>query len=191
MNDLKLRSLAERAEFLHERLPSHERPDGDALAAAEARLTSWRKDALLDGTVFAERLRAAGLSESELLSMFADEHSIQSTGRASTPEPGWLALFRAVTSASAPDVAPAESSEDVPIARRFARFVDPFVEVGRSRLRAERVRRRSRSPFGPVLENALARDLRHALTFEATRTLVLELNVTRTLNQLRGDTSEE
>jgi type 2 lantibiotic biosynthesis protein LanM len=45
--------------------------------------------------------------------------------------------------------------------------------------------------FGPGVESALARDLRHALTFVATRTLVLELNVARTLNQLGGDTSEE
>jgi type 2 lantibiotic biosynthesis protein LanM len=142
MNDLKLRSLAERAAFLDERRPPHERPDGDALAVTP------------------------------------------------TPEPAWLALFRDVTSARGVGT-PAESSRDVPIATRFTRFVDPFVEVGRSRLRAEIVTGPGRSLFGPGVENALARDLRRALTFEATRTLVLELNVARTLNQLRGDTSEE
>jgi type 2 lantibiotic biosynthesis protein LanM len=211
MNELSLRRLAERAAFLHERQPLQERLNDEARARAEARLRVWRKDALLDGTVFAERLRTAGLSESELLSMFADNQP----NRAGTREPSWLALFREVTSASglvkpalpagpddetrwddggrgnASEFAPAESSEDGTLVRRFGRFVDPFAETGRSRLRADAVTESMRSMLGPGVETALVRDLRRALAFVATRTLVLELNVARTLGRLEGDTSEE
>jgi type 2 lantibiotic biosynthesis protein LanM len=77
----------------------------------------------------------------------------------------------------------------------FSGFLHPFLQFGAARLRAGlaalRSRHRSEPPPGPDVERALLEALAQRLQALCTRTLILELNVARLLEQLPGATPQE
>lgn len=74
----------------------------------------------------------------------------------------------------------------------FAGFFRPFLQTGAARLRAGIAELCARRPLlTSDAETALLTHLARRLQPQATRTLILELNVARMLDQLPGDTSEE
>jgi type 2 lantibiotic biosynthesis protein LanM len=184
--------LASRASFLHER-PVNRRPlPASRLEHAETLLRLWREGTLAEDSLFAERVQDAGVSREALLAMLADEHE---EGEPSESDAPWLALFDEIAcphpEGEPPSPAGPGGASSVNAAP-FTRFADPFVEVGRARLRAALAsdQRGSASPPGSPVEGMLLRHLRGALSFVAIRTLVLELNVARLRGQLLGDTPE-
>lgn len=74
----------------------------------------------------------------------------------------------------------------------FAGFFRPFLQTGAARLRAGIAELCARHPLlTSDAESALLTHLARRLQPQATRTLILELNVARMLDQLPGDTPEE
>jgi class II lanthipeptide synthase len=159
---------------------------------AQKRLQRWRSQSPFNNDVyFAERLRKNRLTESDFIGLLGEpSQQLQQRFR---PAPSWLSdLERLYTQwASRQSVGQEQEVEDL----GFLFIAKPLILDGRERLRAgiEQLRQlHQHVPFdAQTAPNFFLPHLYMQLSQVASRTMVLELNVARVEERLRGDTSEE
>ena len=190
-----------KATFLHERI-TPKRGDapasnGPPLSEAERRASAWRQLMSGDEALLDERLKSIGLDREEFLRILA---------RAGDSEEGpedsgsWVYLIHDVIEQrhegeSLPDSLRAPPGPGQP-GLSFSGVLHPFLRIAAARLRTVAAALRAR--FGlaePLLtaeaEAQLLEGLARRLQFLSMRTLILELNVARMLEQLPGDTAQQ
>lgn len=193
------------AAFLDERLLA-KNGSGSPASVAEAdldmayqKLQKWQEGMLADDKLFAERLRASGLTKEQFLILLADRSASQGV----TPEAlYWTEIINDLRAGLCKDeplpeisvINPAQPNAG-PHPLPFGSFVRPFLQIGAYRLRkgvASILRRFNLDVFyTPNAETELLQNLAQRLLTQCSRTLILELNVARLRGILQGQTPEE
>ncbi|WP_162641790.1 type 2 lanthipeptide synthetase LanM family protein [Streptosporangium sp. 'caverna'] len=174
--------------------------EDERLERARRRLERWRGSPGLgkDGH-FARLLDERGLDVDRLLALLAeDPGDLADRAAPTTDRPAWAETVEAVLRAM-----PAESAihpEEIPPPDEesawqvgFLKIVSPFLRVAVGRFVVAAVRADGLDDLVDVhqLSHQLATQLGQQLTTLAGRTLVLELNVLRVTDRLRGETARE
>jgi type 2 lantibiotic biosynthesis protein LanM len=163
-------------------------PDG-----IRRRLARWKSQPPFDTTpLFADRLAADGISETDLLALLAESPE---SLRQRAPVAEWAArielAFSTVT-ACEPISWPEEFQSAHPLA--FLESIQPLIDVALAELR-DRIRRllqeRDDLPFGAGDASLFLPHLPQRLLARLSRTFVLELNVARVQGLLAGETAEQ
>jgi type 2 lantibiotic biosynthesis protein LanM len=191
-----------RTTFLHERvLPGDRPPVSDvpaSLQEAERRETAWRQLMSADEALLTERLSHVGLDRAAFLRLLARSGSEEEPA----PCPStWSTLLREVLTRRHANE-PLPTSLRAPPSTRgepglpFSGFFRPFLQEGAARLREGLSSLHARHALTqPLLsagaEEQLLAQLARKFQPLATRTLILELNVARMLDQLPGGTPHE
>jgi len=190
-----------KATFLHERVTPKrgEAPESDAppLSEAERRASTWRQLMAGDEAMLDERLRSIGLDREEFLRIL---------DRSGEPEEGpedsgsWVYLIHDVIEQRhegepLPDSLRAPTGPGQP-GLSFSGVLHPFLRIAAARLRTVAAALRARYGLEEALltqeaEAQLLEGLARRLQYLSMRTLILELNVARMLEQLPGDTAQE
>jgi type 2 lantibiotic biosynthesis protein LanM len=190
-----------KATFLHERATAK----GGALAPgsdsareeAERRADAWRQLMSGDDATLDERLGSVGLDRQAFLQLLS-----HSGGQEDGPEDSgsWVFLVQEVleqrhAAEALPASLQAPSAPGQP-GLSFSGLLHPFLRIAAARLRtvlaALQARHGLERPLlAPEAEAALLEGLARRLQFLSTRTLILELNVARMLEQLPGKTPQE
>src|SRR5215813_10041688 len=159
---------------------------------AQKRLQRWRAQTPFNNDVhFAERLRKNRLTESDFIGLLGELS--QQLQRRFQPAPEWLReLERLYTQwASRQSAGQEQEGEDL----GFLFIAKPLIFDGRKCLRAgiKQIRQlHQHVPFeAQAVEKLFLPNLFMQLSQVASRTMVLELNVARIEERLRGDTTEE
>jgi len=163
---------------------------------AQKRLQRWRAQTPFNNDVyFAERLRKNRLTESDFIGLLGEPS--QRLRQRFQPAPAWLSeLERLYTQwASRQSSRQSGGQEQEVEDLGFLFIAKPLILDGRARLRAgvEQLQQGHRhAPFeAQKAPNFFLPNLFMQLSQVASRTMVLELNVARVEERLRGDTSEE
>src|SRR5262245_7727890 len=159
---------------------------------AQKRLRRWRAQTPFNNDLhFAERLRKNRLTESGFIWLLGEPS--QQLRLRFHPAPAWLSELERLYTQWAVRQAAAQEPEDEDLGFLFV--AKPLIRDGRERLRAgvEQLReRRQHVPFdAQTVEQFFLPNLFMQLTQVASRTMVLELNVARVEERLRGETPEE
>jgi type 2 lantibiotic biosynthesis protein LanM len=184
-------TLLERFEFLR----SEQKIESES-EVAERRMRQWRSQyPFTVDTYFAKRLAMDGIAEAELRRLLGIP--VQALRRHFDIESSWLAELAhafsqsAISSTTPPLPEPARSST----IGDFLNIVAPLIHSGCKRLRegiSALVKNRSCLPFNPdTIEALLLATLPGRLLWMLSRTLVLELNVARQRETLKGTTPEQ
>ena len=187
--------LWKKAAFLHERLNPGPVTDPAGRERAGKKLKTWRDTMMCDDGEYARRLQDAALSEEEFLGHLAREDVAVNERQADFK---WLAFLDELAQRKHRDEPlPPLIAPPGPKARpSFAGFTRPFIQVGAARLRQGIAAIRDRHLQGRALltaeaERSLILGLHEALSVQATRVLVLELNAARLLGELPEGTPQE
>ena len=172
-------NLAERLRLAGPPVPS---TDPERIERAERRLARWRNAFGADGD----------LSEDLRLALLAEEHDDLAGRAAAAPRPAWVATVEAVLRDMPAGVDPASVVEDLSWQAGFGVIVAPFVRYAVTRFDvAVRAAGWDRLLDLDRVRDQLAEQLTRQLAVTASRTLVLELNVLRVTERLRGTTPAE
>jgi type 2 lantibiotic biosynthesis protein LanM len=162
---------------------------------AERRMQQWRSQCPFTvDTYFAKRLARDGIAEAELRRLLGiPVHALR---RHLDIESSWLAeLAQAYSQSVSSTMPPLPEGQWSSIIGDFLNIVSPLIQTGCKRLRegiSALVKNRSSLPFNPdTIESVLLATLPGHLLWMLSRTLVLELNVARLRETLRGATPEE
>ncbi|MCY1077217.1 type 2 lanthipeptide synthetase LanM family protein [Archangium lansingense] len=190
-----------KATFLHERataknadpVPGNE----PGLEEAERRASAWRQLMSGDDATLDERLKSIGLDRDAFLQILvragSQEEGIEDSG-------SWVSLIEEVIEqrhAGEPlpaSLQPPASPGQPGLA--FSGFLLPFIRIAAARLRTVTAALQARygleNPLlSPEAEASLLEGLARRLQFLSNRTLILELNVARVMDELPGDTPQE
>ncbi len=180
-------TLAERAA-----LPSRPRVTAPT-ERAQRRLERWKKEYRLAETgQFARRLAAVGLTEDELLALLSEEPAALAA-RAGSP-PWWAELTEAVL-AQMPEASPVQvpdGPQDQAWRLGLATVLTPFVRYSYRQLK-DTAHAEGHDAYVDLhqLSHSFTSAVLPTLVSQASRTLVLELNVLRVTNRLVGDTPSQ
>lgn len=185
-------TLAERAALLRaarDAAPAHETDAGAEYDAARAafHFARWRAQAPFDDEpLFTQRLAADGLDEASFQRILgASPHAL---GRDAAALPDWLATFNAAFADPEPPIPEPGEGEF-----GFLEVVQPLVDHAGFRLAAavdELIAAWPAPPFDLAqVEEVLLANLPEPLLMRLGRTMVLELNIARLLEQLHGETA--
>ncbi|QRN93727.1 type 2 lantipeptide synthetase LanM family protein [Archangium violaceum] len=190
-----------KATFLHERATAKggapSEGNDSAREEAERRADAWRQLMSGDDATLDERLSSVGLDRQAFLQLLA-----HSGGQDDEPEDSgsWVFLIQEVieqrhAGEALPTSLQAPSSPGQP-GLSFSGLLHPFLRIATARLRTSLAALQARHGLerpilAPEAEAALLEGLARRLQFLATRTLILELNVARMLEQLPGDSPQE
>jgi type 2 lantibiotic biosynthesis protein LanM len=162
---------------------------------AERRLQRWRSQAPFeDDSYFQLRLEMDGIDEDEFRRLLGEP--VEAIRERFSAPPEWLielseAFFN--PAASEPIALPVALRDKE--GAGFLRAIEPLINHGRNKLRhgiEPLIRRQHELPFNPAtIDEILFPNLAWQLLWILTRTMVLELNVARLQERLRGDTPEE
>jgi type 2 lantibiotic biosynthesis protein LanM len=189
-----------KATFLHERARA---PKAGPLAAgqeslrhAERRASAWRQVMSADDGVLEERLRSVGLDREGFLQVLARTESVPRDSGGQS----WQQLLNEVLEdrysrqplPASLDAPPSAGQRGLP----FSGLFHPFLRLGAARLREGLDRLKALHPaseplVGPDIEPTLLESLAARLHEQASRVLILELNVARMMDQLSGSTPQE
>jgi len=190
-----------KAAFLHERAtaqtndpPSEGEP---VLQEAERRASAWRQLMWGDEATLDERLRSVGLDREAFLRILARAGS-QEEGASDSGS--WVSLIEEVIEQRhageplPPSLQPPAGPGQPGLA--FSGFLQPFIRLAAARLRTVTAALQARYGLElPLLsseaEASLLEGLARRLQSLSTRTLILELNVARVMDELPGDTPQE
>lgn len=174
---------------------------GQAGRTAEAgergarRLRTWKQQYPFEsGALFARRLAAAGLDESQLQALLTDTDTDLQQRHAAPPD--WLSQLADAcsTDASAPAMQLPDSLHQRP-ERGFLAAAMPLLQQAQSRLRAGVAAIDARHHWNalrdPGLIRLLGEEMVHTALNQLSRTMVLELHVARLEGRLQGDSSEQ
>ncbi|HEX8436540.1 type 2 lanthipeptide synthetase LanM family protein [Archangium sp.] len=190
-----------KATFLHERAVTKggSAPSGNdvPLPEAERRANAWRQLMAGDEATLDERLKSIGLDRQAFLRLLT--HS-GNPGEGLGDSGAWVSLVRDVIEQRhageplPPSLQPPAQPGQPGLS--FAGFLQPFLRIAAARLRTVVAALRARygmeqSLLAPEAEAALLEGLARRLQYLASRTLILELNVARMLEQLPGNTPQE
>ncbi|WNG38074.1 type 2 lantipeptide synthetase LanM [Archangium violaceum] len=190
-----------KATFLHERatvkggspLSGHDSAQQDA----ERQVRAWRQLMSGDDATLEERLRSVGLDREDFLQILLQserqEEGVEGSG-------SWVSLIEEV-------IAQRHAGEPLPPSLQapsapgqpglsFSGVLHPFLRLAAARLRTVLAALQTRyglehALLAPEAEAALLDGLARRLQFLSTRTLILELNVARMMEQLPGNTPQE
>ncbi len=159
---------------------------------AQKRLQRWRAQTPFNNDVyFTERLRKNRLSESDFIGLLGEP--CQQLRRRFQPAPAWLSELERLYMQWKMRKSPVREQEGEDLGFLF--IAKPLIYDGRVRLREgiEQLKKsHQRVPFeAEKVENLFLPNLFMQLSQVASRTMVLELNVARVEERLRGDTPEE
>ena len=188
-----------KAAFLHERVSTGPVVEPAARQRAEQRLKTWKEGMVGNAEGFELRLREAGLSEEQFLSLLAADDAVE------LDEPradfSWLPVLEALAQGKhqeepLPVLEPPRSTEGPTTRPNFTGFTLPMLRIAAARLRAGVAGLQAQHGASPPLlgteaERMLLFSLQQALSRRATRVLVLELNAARLLGTLQGATPQE
>ncbi|OJT26518.1 MrsM protein [Archangium sp. Cb G35] len=190
-----------KAAFLHERATAkHEDPPSESepvLQEAERRASAWRQLMAGDDATLDERLKSVGLDREAFLRIL-----VRSGNQEDAPEDNgpWVSLIEEVIEQRhageplPPSLQPPSGPGQPGLA--FSGFVQPFLRLAAARLRTVTAALQARFGLGlpllsPEAEASLLEGLARRLQTLSTRTLILELNVARVMEELPGDTPQE
>ena len=190
-----------KAAFLHERAtaqtddpPSEGEP---VLQEAERRASAWRQLMWGDDATLDERLRSVGLDREAFLRILARAGSQEESASDSG---SWVSLIEEVIEQRhageplPPSLQPPAGPGQPGLA--FSGFLQPFIRLAAARLRTVTAALQARYGLEfPLLsseaESSLLEGLARRLQSLSTRTLILELNVARVMDELPGGTPQE
>ncbi|HEX8818837.1 MAG TPA: type 2 lanthipeptide synthetase LanM family protein [Archangium sp.] len=190
-----------KATFLHERATAKgdkaSSSNGPPLSEAERRANAWRQLMSGDEATLDERLKSVGLDREAFLQILArageTEGGTENSG-------SWVHLIQHVierrhAGEPLPDSLRAPTRPGQP-GLPFSGVLHPFLRIAAARLRTVVAALRARygleqALLTPEAEAQLLEGLARRLQFLAMRTLILELNVARMLEQLPGETAQE
>jgi class II lanthipeptide synthase len=187
-------SLTERVASLH--AAKHKMRNGGVNAElAGQRMQRWRAQApFASGSYFDQRIAMDGMSEDELFYLLGEP--IESVRDRFSLHPLWLTTLAQAFS-HRPFSKPISLPEPLPGQERagFLDAIEPLITQGRGTVHEgirALVQSFSNLPFDPTtVEKALFANLPGQLLQMLSRTMVLELHVTRLRGHLHGDTPEE
>jgi type 2 lantibiotic biosynthesis protein LanM len=190
-----------KATFLHERATAKNddlAPGSEpVLQEAERRASAWRQLMSGDDATLNERLKSVGLDRESFLRILVRSGSQQ---EGSEDSGSWVSLIEEVIEQRhageplpPPLQAPAGPGQP---GLAFSGVFHPFLRIAAARLRTVTAAVQARHGLEhPLLsaeaEASLLGGLARRLQFLSTRTLILELNVARVMEQLPGDTPQE
>ena len=191
-----------KATFLHERATAKggDSPSGKEPAheEAERQMSAWRQLMAGDDATLDERLRSVGLDREDFLRILL---RAESAGEGPEDSGSWVSLIEEVIEqrhAGEPRLPPSLQPPSAPgkPGQPFSGFLHPFVRIAAARLRTVVAAMQARygleqALLTPEAEATLLESLARRLQFLSTRTLILELNVARVMDQLPGDTPQE
>ncbi|HYO68276.1 MAG TPA: type 2 lanthipeptide synthetase LanM family protein, partial [Archangium sp.] len=190
-----------KAAFLHERaITKHEDPPPGSelvLQEAERRASAWRQLMAGDDATLDERLKSVGLDREAFLRIL-----VRSGNQEEAPADGgaWVSLIEEVIEQRhageplPPSLQPPSGPGQPGLA--FSGFLQPFIRLAAARLRTVTAALQARFGLGlplltPEAEASLLEGLARRLQSLSNRTLILELNVARVMDELPGDTPQE
>ena len=164
--------------------------------AAERHLQHWRSQyPFTIDSYYNEWLDLNGLDQEGLLRVLGAP--VEHLRERMPAEPGWLAELRQAFP-YADDSGGGPAPEEQPNIQReagFLVFVEPLINRGLERLRGGMLALLDQYPDAPIdpssIESILVQNLIGPMIWKLTRTLVLELNVSRIEGRLLGETPEE
>ncbi|WP_375765797.1 type 2 lanthipeptide synthetase LanM family protein [Archangium gephyra] len=190
-----------KATFLHERaLASNDNPSAGSepvLQEAERRANAWRQLMSGDDATLDERLKSVGLDREAFLRILA---RAESTQEGPGDSGSWVSLIEEVIEQRhageplPPSLQPPARPGEPGLA--FSGFLQPFIRLAAARLRTVTAALQARYGLElPLLsseaEASLLESLARRLQSLSTRTLILELNVARVMDELPGETPQE
>ena len=190
-----------KATFLHERATAKGATPSPASRPppqeAERRASAWRQIMSGDDSTLEERLRSIGLDRPAFLEILAHAGG---QGAEARGDDSWVLLIQDVlerrhAGEPLPASLQAPSGPGQP-GLSFSGFIHPFLQIAAARLRTVVAALQARhglaqALMAPEAEAALLTGLAQRLQSLSTRTLILELNVARMMEELPGDTPQE